>query len=481
MDNRPNVLLICPDGWPGRAMGAMGHPNLMTPTIDQFAANGVTFTNAYSASPMCTPARRSLMTGTTPKTHGDRAFGENLPLQGLPTLAQSFRDAGYQASAVGKMHVNPLRARIGFDDALVHEAGRSRSAPDDYERFLTEQGYAGLEYGHGIPNNGFFYGPWHLPNYCHPTNWTAREMAKLIARRDSTKPAFWYLAFDHPHPPLTPLRDYMDIYREIDVDMPYVGEWTELMGQLPYTLKSRPRRATMEVQSEDSLRTARRAFYALMTHVDHQIRTVIGTLREQGLIDNTIIFFTSDHAEMMGHHGIFGKGLFYEDAAKIPMIVVPTPQQERTLGFNKTDDRLVELADVMPTVLDLCGIPVPDGVEGVSMFGEHRRDYLYGEIYTDARATRMIRDGRYKLVYYAVGNRRQLFDIAEDPNELSNLAEDSDHSGELERLTLLLLDNLYGEDLRWVEDDRLVGLPDLEWKGHPPDRSLGNHRGLRFR
>jgi len=119
---RPNVLLICVDHWPGRQLGVAGHPCIMSPTLDQLATNGVRFTNCYSAAPTCIPARRGLMTGTTPETHGDRIFSETLRMDpALPTLAQPFRDAGYQAQAVGKLHVYPQRDRIGFDEVILME------------------------------------------------------------------------------------------------------------------------------------------------------------------------------------------------------------------------------------------------------------------------------------------------------------------------------------------------------------------------
>src|SRR5688500_12805117 len=112
----PNVLLITGDHWPASFLGAAGHPVVQTPTLDQLARNGVRFTRAYSECPVCIPARRTLMTGTSPRAHGDRVFGEQLPMPDVPTLAQTFRDAGYQAYAVGKQHVYPQRRRIGFDD-----------------------------------------------------------------------------------------------------------------------------------------------------------------------------------------------------------------------------------------------------------------------------------------------------------------------------------------------------------------------------
>ena len=478
--SRPNVMLISVDHWPGKLFAGLGHPTVLTPTLDELMTNGVTFTNAYAATPTCIPARRELHTGTYARTHGDRVFNEHLAMPALPTLAQTVRDAGYQAHAVGKLHVYPQRDRIGFDEAVINEESRHHLGlpMDDYELFLAEQGYFGQQSAHGMSNNEYATRPWHLPEHCHQTNWTVREMSRFIARRDPTKPAFWFMSFNHPHPPLTPLAEYMKMYRDVEIDMPYVGDWAQRHEDLPYALQVR--RVGPSTYSDTEVRMARQAFYALCTHIDHQIRLVIGILREEGLIDETITLFTGDHADMLGNHGQFQKALMYEDSAKIPMILVPhTDFGDSAEGLR--DDRLVQHADVMPTLLELCGIPVPDTVEGLSMLGESRRDYLYGEHDENSSATRMVHDGRHKLIYYAVGNRFQLFDVVEDPGEMRDLARDPTYEPLRQRLTEVLVEHLYGSDLDWLEDGRLVGVPDLERPARRGrDRGLQGQRGWRF-
>ena len=479
-------------------IGELGHPAILTPTLDQLVRNGVAYTNAYSTTPTCIPARRELMTGTLSPTHGDRVFNETLPMPDLPTLAQTFRDAGYQAYAVGKLHVYPQRDRIGFDDVLLNEEGRNHlglpkddyemflhwrnnvgARQGDYEMFLSEQGYAGQEFAHGMGSNDYGTRPWHLPEYCHPTNWTVREMSRFIARRDPTRPGFWYMSFQHPHPPLVPLADYMAMYRDVEIDMPFMSDWAKNHDSLPYAL--RERRLNRDSYPERAVRLARQAFYALCTHVDHQIRLVIGLLREEGLLDNTVIMFTSDHGDMLGNHGFYGKDIFYEDSARIPMILVP--QADRTdLGQHRLDDRLAAHCDIFPTLMELCEIPVPETVEGQSLVGDSRRDTLYGEHWEDAYATRMVRSLRHKLIYYAAGNRSQLFDMQEDPDELHDLADDPAHAGVRRRLTDILVRHLYGSDLGWLDGDTLTGLSQGDWSTHrKSDRDLGRQRGLRFR
>jgi len=484
--SKPNVLLISTDHWPGKMIGALGHPTIQSPTIDQMVRNGIVFTNAYSTTPICIPARRELMTGVFSRTHGDRVFNETLPMPDLPTMAQTFRDAGYQAYGVGKFHISPPRNRIGFDDVLIHEAGRlgdrgDQMVEDDYEHFLTERGYPGLETQGGI-HNTYEYKPWYLPEHLHYTNWTAREMSRFIVRRDRDRPGFWYMSFDAPHPPLVAPQSYMDIYSGLEIDEPFVGDWATDYAGMPFALKARPTWYREKALSSDVTRQIRAGFYALSTHIDHQVRSVIGLLKEQGILDNTVLMFTSDHGNMLGNHGLYNIALFYESCAKVPMVLVPTPAQVESTGPGRVDDRLVAHADIMPTLLDMCEIPVPPSVEGLSMVGGRTRDHLYGEFGEDSTASRMVVDGRHKLIYYPVGDRYQLFDLRTDPDEMRDIAAEPAYSQVKARMAALLLDNLYGTDLEWIENGELVGLPDMERTGeYDYSPTFGNARGYRIR
>jgi len=474
MPKQPNVLLITTDHWPATLLGIAGHTVIQTPTLDQLARNGIRYTRAYSECPVCIPARRTLMTGTTPRTHGDRCFKETLPMPDLPMIAATFRASGYEANAVGKLHVYPPRDRIGFNDVILNEDGRTQfGSTDDYEIFLGDQGYAGQQFTHGMGNNVYINRPWHLPEYCHNTNWTTREMCRTIQRRDPTKPGFWYLSYIHPHPPLAPLQCYLDMYPMEDIDPPRIGSWARDPASLPYALPARQFR--WSEFSEREIASARRAFYALCTHIDHQIRLVVGTLREERLLDNTIILFTSDHGDMLGNHHQWAKRLFYEESANVPMILVGLPDDAR-VGHHRTDGRLVGWQDVMPTLLDLAGITPPDTVDGISMIGEERREVLLGEVNEDATASRMMHNGRYKLIYYPVGNRRQLFDLEEDPHEMNDLSASSEHAAMLQDLSSRLVAEFYGSDSDWVKDGALAGLPDIPYDPKP-NRALAGQRG----
>lgn len=459
-----NVLLITADQWSGNYLGCAGNREILTPSLDELARYGIRYTNAVSPTPVCIPARRELMLGVTSRTHGDRKFCENLRMPAdIPTMAQVFRDNGYQAIAVGKLHVFPRRDRIGFDDVILHEEGRHKEGmkQDDYERFLARHGHAGEEMAHGMCNNNYFYRPFHLDETFTPTNWATREMCEQILRRDPCKPAFWYLSYAAPHPPLAPPKEYLDFYSDAEFADPPMGDWNEKDPEdLPFGYQYY-RNLYAWFDSKQRRDMAKKAYYATCTYIDHQIRLVIGTLREQGLLEDTVILFTADHGEMLGTHGLFGKFLMYENSVKIPFIL--SPPADCGMVCNRVDDRIVELRDVMPTLLTLAGLEVPDYVEGTSLTEESQREYTYGELWEDDRATRMIRTKEWKLIYSPVGNIRQLFHISEDPNELHDLADDPSCAKRLEEMTQQLIGHLYGSDTAFIKDGRLVGLPQKKY------------------
>lgn len=484
MSRPPNVLLICTDHWSDLCTRPGGHKVVMTPTLDQLARSGTRFTRAYSACPSCIPARKSLMTGLNARGHGDRVYTDGVEWPKVKTMAQCFRDAGYQAFCVGKLHVWPQRDRLGFDDVLLEEQGRHqhRDIPDgvadDWELYLQEQGCAGEEYAGGMCHNDFLARPWHLAERHHPINWAAREMCRTIRRRDPRKPGFWYLSFSAPHPPMMPLQSYLDLYRDVEIDMPVVGDWARRFDDLPWYMKQRTHPTGLHRAPEQEVRLARRAYYATLTHIDHQIRVVIGYLREAGLLDNTIVVFTSDHGHMIGEHQMWCMTPFYEMSSKIPLVIVPAKDDPR-LKPGGEDARFVEFGDIMPTLLDLAGIDIPEHVNQLSLVGAKQRDYIYGEHGEGMLAQRMIRRGRYKLIYYPVGNYRQLFDIESDPRETTDLAADPPCAAELNELLTLLVENSYGNDREWIHNGEVAGLPDKPFE--PGDvRHLQGQRGIRF-
>jgi arylsulfatase A-like enzyme len=219
-------------------------------------------------------------------------------------------------------------------------------------------------------------------------------------------------------------------------------------------------------------------FYASCTFIDHQIRLILGTLREEGILDDTVILFTSDHGDMLGDHRLWAKSLFFEASAGIPMILVDRKGGGR-IESGREDGRLCGHEDIMPTLLELCEIPVPDTVEGRSLIGENHRNSYYGEHFEDFRAMRMLRRGDAKLIWYPAGNRRQLFDLATDPREEMDLSGNPDFEDLRKELEGHLVRELYGGDTEWIENGRLVGTAEGGFD-FEPDRGLGAQRGWRF-
>lgn len=471
----PNVLLISIDQCPAALFGASGSGEVLTPTINQLARLGTRYRRAYSECPICIPARRTLMTGLSPRGHGDRVFKPAEPMPRVPLLARCLRDAGYQTAAIGKLHVFPQRDRIGFEEVFLAEEGRGElGGTDDYEMYLADQGHAGEQFLHGLCNNDYQFRPWHLAERHHVTNWTTRVAARSIKRRDPTRPCFWHVSYTHPHPPLAPLQAYLDLYRDRPVSPPTLADWSRDPDALPPALKV-VRDYWPERHDPNTIAGIRRAFYALCTHIDHQLRVLFGTLREERLLDDTIIVFLSDHGDMLGEHGLWGKRLHYEYSANVPMILVGTAGSTR-IGQGVVDSHPVGLQDVMPTLLELCGLPIPKTVEGISLLSREPRKFLYGECREGINASRMMHDGRHKLIWYPAGNRTQLFDLDADPRECHDLSADPAHAELRERLEAMLVRCLYGPDLAWVRGGRLIGF-DPGAIALPPSRTFGNQRG----
>ena len=472
----PNVLFVSVDQWPGHLMGCAGHPVIQTPTLDHMAKLGTRYNRAYAESPICIPSRRSMMTGLSPRGHGDRSFNPTLPLKNLPLLAQSFRSAGYQSVAIGKLHVYPPRDRIGFDDVLLAEEGRPKlGAIDDYEMFLASQGHAGEQFMHGMNNNDYLNRPWHLDEASHVTNWITREAAKTIKRRDPTRPAFWHVSYTHPHPPLAPLQCYLDMYRDISIDSAVHADW-EKSKHIPALDAVRSYWPVGE--NPDKHKQLRQAYYALCTHIDHQLRIILGTLREEDLLDDTIILFSADHGDMLGDFGLWAKRLFYEGSSAVPMILIDRANSRRVQA-DHIDSRLVGLQDIMPTLLDLAGIDIPASVEGLSMIQPKQRKYLFCECREDSGATRMVHDGRHKLIWYPAGNVFQLFDLDKDPREQVDFIDVAEYAGTQKILKEMMVSQLHGVDLAWQKDGQLIGFapPQQTFKA---DRAMSGQRGLHF-
>lgn len=295
-------------------------------------------------------------------------------------------------------------------------------------------------------------------------------MMRQIKRKDPTRPFFFYASYQFPHPPLVPLQTFLDMYEEDELEPVSTQDW---LDDSPI-FKALCEQAG--IYSEKEVRRARRAFFAQCTHIDYQIRLLIGTLRESSLLDDTILVFTSDHGDMLFNHGMVAKRCFYEEAARVPLILSGKPMLEWS---GRVETKLAGMGDLMPTLLDLCRIPIPETVEGIPLMTDRTHPYLYGEVSEGEKSTRMIRWDRYKLIYYPWGNKFQLFDLDADRGETHNYAEDPGCKEVLERMKGYLIENLYGEDLTWIKDGHLVGFSSGEYR-RKADFGLYNQRGYHW-
>lgn len=466
-DPRPNVVLIMADQWRGDCLGVAGHPVVRTPFLDRLALSGARFDRAYSATPTCIPARAGLMTGQSAEQHGRVGYLDHVPWDYDTTLAGEFTRAGYQTHAVGKMHFYPERSQLGFQDVELHsplgivrmarEQGLDPDLVDDYLPWLRGQlGRDATFFDNGLDSNSYVSRPWDKPEHTHPTSWVASRSADFLRRRDPRKPFFLFSSFNAPHPPYDPPTWAFEQYRDVAMPAPPVGGW---VGDLePYRRSGDPTAQVAGPVPDDVLQRARAGYYGQISHVDQQVNVILEALAHHGVRRNTIICFLSDHGELMGDHHCYRKGMPLEGSARIPMLLAGPGVEPGT-----TSDALVELCDVMPTLLDLAGLEVPDSVDGHSVrpLVDGRattdwRDVLHGEHILFGQSLQWITDDRHKYVWFSGTGVEHLFDLIADPGEEHNLAASADHAAVLARLRGVLVERLRHREEGFVAGDALV-------------------------
>lgn len=477
----PNVILICTDQWRGDCLGSAGHPCVETPYLDEYAAAGCRFERAYCATASCIPARASLYTGLTQRTHGRVGYIDGVDWNYPETIATAFGQAGYQTHAVGKMHVHPARNRVGFDSVDLHDGylhfGRDRTKydlemNDDYLPWLRQRAGADADYfDSAVHCNAYTPHPWPMDERLHPTAWVSTMGADFLRRRDPTKPFFLMLSYHRPHPPLDPPKWAYEQYLDAEIPEPIVGQWCQdVFGQ-----SMTPLGCTQGMRDwpADRIRRARAAYYGQITFIDHQIQRFMELLIEYGHRGNTIVCFTADHGECIGDHHCYAKSVAYEPSIRVPMLFY-SPGSELIPAGVVDGDHLVELRDVMPTLLDAAGAPIPASVEGQSLLplmrGESAdwRDDLHGEHnvhHAGIDAMHYIATRDWKYIWHSGTGREQLFDLANDPDECVDLAMADDPPAELERLRARLVEELTGREEGFVADGKLIA-------GRPTPRVL---------
>ena len=460
---QPNILLIVVDQWRSDTLGCAGHPCVRTPHLDRLAADGIRFTNAYTATPSCVPARAALLTGLSQRRHGFVGYDESVAWRYDTTLAGTLAAAGYHTQCVGKMHVKPYRNLMGFHNVVLHDGYlHSVQAREDdytlYDDYLPDLrrrlGRPEADFlDSGIGCNGYAVAPWPYDESLHPTSWVTDQAVDFLhRRRDPSRPFFLKVSYHRPHPPLDPPRSLLDEYRAIDPGDPVVGDWARDI-ELPHgTSPESP-----VPHDPAQIRLARQAYLAQCTHIDLQINRLTHALIRRGAERDTAIIFVSDHGEMLYDHNAIGKVTPFESSAGIPCLLRPPPSWRDQAPRGVTSDAVVELRDVLATCCDLAAIERPD-TDGISMLGAARgdesRDWLHGEHERGPSSNQWLTDGREKYIWWSQSGCEQFFDLTEDPRELHDLA--SARGERVAAWRARLVDELRGREEGFVDGDRLV-------------------------
>lgn len=487
-----NILFIMYDQLRFDYLSCAGHPHLHTPNFDRVAAMGVRFTNAYVQSPICGASRMSFYTGRYVSSHG--AAWNGFPLRvGEHTLGDHLRDTGMDCWLIGKTHmkadkegmkrlglapdsvIGARQVECGFD-VWIRDDGLWGSGPDGfydekrspYNEYLKSKGYEGqnpwADFANaGINEDGNIASGWMFANADKPANirekdsetpWlTARTIDFIEAQ---SGPWCAHVSYIKPHWPYIVPAPYHDMYglnhvpaasrHEVERDDPH-----------PVYAAYMENRISSAFQRDDVRQKVIPAYMGLIKQCDDQLGVLLDHLEKTGRLKDTMIVLTSDHGDYLGDHWLGEKDLFHDPSVKIPMIVYdPRPEADGTRGT--TCDALVESIDLAPTFVEAAGGKVPDHIlEGRSLLpwlhGEKPewREFAVSEfdfsptpqavkLGLEPRDCRlfMVFDGRYKLMHAEGGFRPMLFDLKHDPDEFHDLAKETGHRAEIDRLYAML-------------------------------------------
>lgn len=454
---RLNILLITADQMRGDCIGALGHPDVETPNLDTMVNQGTAFTRCYSATPTCIPARAALFTGQSQEHHGRVGYQDGVDWEYPVTMPGEFTRAGYHTHCAGKMHVWPPRSLLGFCSVDLHDGFlpyRATATParqwmgriDDYLPDLQRE--AGPQAGIndlGIGCNSWVARPWDGPERLHPTNWTAQKAADFLRRRDPTRPFFLWASFVAPHPPYLPPAPYFAMYSGRDLRPPVNGAWAS---------RPDPGQNTADgftaALSEAQTRRMQAGYYGSITHLDHQIGRLLRELKDEGVLQDTVILFTSDHGEMLGDHYMLRKSQGYQGSVHVPLVLYD-PGGHLGLPQGRRCEALAELRDVMPTLLAAAGLPVPATVDGMDLAacarGAPGRGWLHGEHTAQQGPPHsmqyILMDG-FKYLWYSHTGAEQLFDLQRDPGECRDLASDPAFARQKQAMRARLVQALAG-------------------------------------
>jgi len=428
--DKPNILIFFTDDQRFDTIGALGNSRIHTPNIDRLVARGTTFTQAHipcgTHGAVCMPSRAMLHTGRTLFHLEDS--GNHIPEEHT-MLGEMLREEGYRTFGCGKWHNGRAAFNRGFDegDEIMFGGMADHWNVPAYHYDPTGKYDARLPEIKDPPNFGNNVVNWreadHIHAGVHSSEILADTAAHFIRGHDEDRPFFCYVALLAPHDPRTMPQEYLDMYPVDEVELP-----PNFMGGHPFdngSLKIRDEMLAEFPRNPEELRQHNAEYYAMITHLDAEFGKVLDALDETGQADNTIIVFAGDNGLAVGQHGLMGKQNCYEHSIRVPLILSGPGIPE-----GGSSDAYVYLLDIYRTLCDLTGFDVPSSVEGISLVpaltnpDERIRDTLFFAYVSSQRA---VKNRQYKLIEYCPRNRgrqTQLFDIAADPWELTNLAAD---------------------------------------------------------
>jgi arylsulfatase A-like enzyme len=453
---KPNVLFLMTDQHRFDALGANGNRLIRTPNLDKLASGGVNFSRAFVQSPVCVPSRISYFIGRYPHAHKNRVnYTPADPREVL--LQRRFKDAGYRTGVVGKLHYYPPSAEharsTGWDEALLHDGVGSTDAWSDYVKWRG----GARDYNAAAKGDNPFRGA--TPDELTPTTWTGGESVAMLRRMASRpEPFFLHVSFFKPHAPHTVPPPFDEMYAGIDIPLPPPVSLAEIQ-RLPLPVQRQILRGARPAYDMDRrrLQWIYRSYYGAVTQIDREVGRILDELDRSGKASNTIVVFGTDHGDQLLEHGLEGKNLFFEASVHVPF-VVRYPARVRP----GASDELVEMVDVAPTLLELCGIAIPNQCHGRPLFADHtRREAVFSENIIPEVITggaldmhyepgkgvggiqhpdaKMVRTARWKLNHYP-GHGGELYDLASDPGETRNLFADPAHRTVVAEMKERLLD-----------------------------------------
>lgn len=429
---KPNILFIMADQHRYDCLGAYGNADIKTPHLDALAEQGTVYDNTFCTSPICTPARYSLMTGLYPHQHLGWTNRCTIP-PGLPAFPRLLQEAGYATTGVGKFHQTPTYLDVGFDRMELAEQDGAGRYDDDYHRYLSQQGQddwmdrqdqlqsdrerAGSEYWEtfgSLESN--------LPEEHFSTSWIGHRGLAALEEWDSTQANMLMVSFIKPHHPFDVPAPWSKMYNPADL-APLPGWLDEC---LPRDLAMHPGYFPHEKLTPEKLSRVMARYYGSISEIDTYVGKMVDLLKARGLFENTLVIYTSDHGEYLGfHHLLLKQNYMYEPLVRVPLII-KYPGNSQSVR----DDRLVSQVDITRTVLSQAGAEVPTTLPGFDLSTlESTAPFVYCE---EQRGRQyMIRSNSRKLILCREEGQSQFFDLENDPLEKQNLFADESYREEV--------------------------------------------------